>query len=312
MKGFLQVKINKIKIFYLLILGITFVVFLILAYLNISLKRQNSLLEIYPLPFVLNSQKYPEIQNPYEVVISAQGAVVLDRDSQATLFEKNPNLRFSPASTTKIMTALIALENFKLEDILTIRQAKIEGSLIEFEEGDQFTFEDLLYAMMLPSSNDAAAAIAQNYPGGEEAFVAKMNDKAKEFHLVDTYFSDPIGLLDERDYITPIDLARLASIALENQTLSKIVSTKTKEITDANGNVYSLRNLNRLLDLPGVSGVKTGFTQGAGQVLVTSKKINNESAEIIIVVMQSEDRFGDTQILLNYLDNNINYLSSHP
>src|SRR3989344_5585672 len=169
MRAYLRKKINKIKIFYLLILGITFAVFLILAFLNIQLKRQNSLLEIYKRPFDFNSQRYPQVQKPYGVAISAQGAVILDRDSQTILFEKNPNLRFSPASTTKIMTAIVALENFKPEDILTIRQAKIEGSLIEFEEGDQLTFEDLLYAMMLPSSNDAPAPIALNYPAGVEA-----------------------------------------------------------------------------------------------------------------------------------------------
>lgn len=312
MRGFLQVKINKVKIFYLLILGTVFAVFLILAYLNVSLKRQNSLLEIYPRPFTFTSQRYPETTNSYEPVISAQGAVALDRPSQVVIFEKNSKLRFSPASTTKIMTALVALDYFNLGDTLTINETNIEGSLLGFSPGEKFTFESLLYAMMLPSSNDATLAIAQNYPGGEVAFVAKMNEKAREFHLADTYFDDPIGLLDEKDYTTPIDLARLAGIALENFTLRQVVSTKSREIVSLSGKSYSLYNLNRLLDLPGVSGVKTGFTEGAGQVLVTSKKINDKNAEIVIVVMQSEDRFGDTQILLNYLDNNINYLSIHP
>src|SRR3989344_4648054 len=117
MRGFRQIKVNKIKTFYLLILGTVFAVFLILAYLNIQLKRQNSFLEIYPNPFSFNSQRYPEIANSYEVVISAQGAAVLDRQSQVFLYEKNPKLRFSPASTTKIMTALVALEYFKQQDI---------------------------------------------------------------------------------------------------------------------------------------------------------------------------------------------------
>lgn len=312
MRGFPKVKINKLKIFYLLILAAIFAVFLILAFLNIQLKRQNSELEIYPKPFTFKEQRYPVIASPNEKAISAEGAVVLDRASQVVLFEKNPNLRFPPASTTKIMTALIALDYFKLEDILTILQPNTQGSNLVFEQGEKFTFENLLYAMMLPSSNDASLAIAMNYPGGEEAFVAKMNEKAKELHLTDTHFNEPIGLLDEEDYTTPLDLARLAGVALENPTLAKVVSTKNKEITSIRGNVYFLQNLNRLLDLPGVSGVKTGFTEGAGQVLVTSKKTPDKDAEIIIVVMQSEDRFGDTQILLNYLDNNINFLSIHP
>ncbi|MBI2621333.1 MAG: D-alanyl-D-alanine carboxypeptidase [Candidatus Levybacteria bacterium] len=312
MRGFPEIKINKRKIFYLLILGFTFAVFLILAYINIALKRQNSDLEIYPKPLIYNSQKYPQIKNHQEVFISAKGAVVLDRDSYVVLYEKNPKLRFSPASTTKIMTALVALEYFKLDDILTIYQSNVEGSNITFEQGEQFTFENLLYALMLPSSNDAASAIAQNYPGEEAAFVAKMNEKAKELHLTDTFFGEPIGLLDEKVYTTPLDLARLAAQALENSTLAKVVSTRNREIVSLQGKNYSLYNINRLLDLPGVSGVKTGFTEGAGEVLVTSKKISGEGAEIVIVVMQSEDRFLDTQILLEFLNNNINYLSIQP
>lgn len=269
-------------------------------------------LEIYPNPLIFKSQKYPEIKNLYDVAISAQGGVILDKASGVVLFEKNPNLRFSPASTTKIMTALVALDHFQKNDVLTVYQPNVEGSVLGFSPGEKFTFESLLYAMMLPSANDATATIAQNYPGAEAGFVAKMNEKAREFHLVDTYFDDPIGLLDERDHTTPIDLARLAAASLDNPVLAKVVSTKNKQIVSLGGRVYSLQNLNRLLDLPGVSGVKTGFTEGAGQVLVTSRKMDSQDAEVIIVVMQSEDRFLDTQILLDYLDNNVNYLSIHP
>ena len=279
--------------------------------MNINLKLQNSHLETYPSPISFSPSLYPQIKYPYTPVISAQGAVVLDRASKVPLFEKNPKLRFSPASTTKIMTALVGLEYFKLDDVLTIFEPNVAGSNLVFEQGERFSFEDLLYAMMLPSSNDASLAIAQNYPGGEKAFITKMNTRAKEFRLIDTYFDDPVGLLDEKDYTTPVDLARLSSIALDNLVLREVVSTKNKIIVNESGKSYFLSNLNRLLDLPGISGIKTGFTEGAGQVLVTSKKIDGNS-EIIIVVMQSEDRFGDTQIILNYLDNNINYLSIHP
>lgn len=311
MKVHLPIKINKLKIFYLTILGVLFTVFILLSFLNTTLKRENSISDIYISPLTFDPQMYPEVEYRQSPIISAQGAIVLDRASQVPLFEKNPNLRFSPASTTKIMTALVALDYFKPEDVLTIGQANVEGSVLGLDPGERFTFEDLLYAMLLPSANDATLAIAQNYTGGEEAFVAKMNEKARSFHLKDTYYEDSIGLLDEKDYTTSIDLARLASLALQNPTFAKVVSTKNRQIKSLEGNEYVLYNLNKLLDLPGINGVKTGFTEGAGQVLVTSKKLG-ENRELIFVVMQSTDRFGDTEVLLNYLNSNVNYLSIRP
>jgi serine-type D-Ala-D-Ala carboxypeptidase (penicillin-binding protein 5/6) len=181
-----------------------------------------------------------------------------------------------------------------------------------FEKGEKITFENLIYAMMLPSSNDATLAIAQNYPGGEETFVAAMNQKARDLNLTNTQFADPIGLLDEEDYTSPLDLARLTSVAMKNTEFAKIVSTRKKEITNSVGKKYKIENLNVLLDIPGVNGVKTGFTEGAGQVLVTSRNIPGINKDLIIVVMQSEDRFGDTKLLLDFLENNINYQTIRP
>ncbi len=305
-------KINKVKIVYFVTLVIVFAAFSFLALLNIELKKQNSLIGIYTNPINFTPARYPQVNFSLAPVISAQGAVVIDKDSQVVLFEKNPNIRFSPASTTKIMTSLVALEYYEPSDILTIYKSNVEGTTLRFPLNEQFTFEDLLYAMMLPSSNDATQAIAENYPGGEKAFVARMNEKAKAYNLLDTYFEEPIGLLDEKDYTTAIDLARLTSIALENEVFSKVVATKSRQIQSLDGSKYIARNINILLDIPGVSGVKTGFTDGAGQVLVTSRNLPNENADLIFVVMQSQDRFGDTEILLNYLNNNITFLSIRP
>ncbi len=312
MKVSQRIKKNKIRIFYLVVLSIVFVIFLLLASVNFVIKRQIPKLNIYLNPLSYTPEEFPEIINNYPPEISAQGAIAMDRDSKVTLFEKNPNLRFSPASTTKIMTALIALEHYQMDDILTVYQGNTEGSVISLTPNEQFRFEELLYAMMLPSANDATKTIAQNYPGGEEAFVAKMNQKAKELGLNNTHFEDSVGLLDKGDYTTPIDLARLGSFAMQNPEFVKVVSTKNKTITNTEGKKYDIENLNILLDLPGVNGIKTGFTEEAGQVLVTSKKIAGTNKEVIIVVMQSLDRFGDSESLLNFLDNNINYLTTHP
>jgi D-alanyl-D-alanine carboxypeptidase len=209
------------------------------------------------------------------------------------------------------MTALTALDYFKRSDILTVKQATDEGSILGLVAGEKMTFENLLYALLLPSANDAALVIAQNYPGEEQAFVKAMNEKAKTLELFNTHYADPAGLVDEGDYTTPFDMARLASFAVQNPTLKKIVGTKEKVIGDTSGAlVYDLTNLNKLLGIDGVNGVKTGYTEEAGQVLVTSK--DEKGKTIIIVVMKSEDRFMDTAKLLDLVSNNLTYLSIHP
>ncbi|OGH11640.1 MAG: hypothetical protein A3B38_02900 [Candidatus Levybacteria bacterium RIFCSPLOWO2_01_FULL_36_13] len=254
---------------------------------------------------------YPVLKSSYLPQISANGAIIMDAKTKSVLYSKNPKLRFSSASTTKIMTAIVALDYFKTNDILTVKEATREGSILGVYNGEQFTLENLLYALLLPSANDAALTIAQNYPDGINSFVEEMNEKAGLFLLKNTHFGDPAGLLDKENYTTPFDLARLASFALDYPELAKIVSTQYKTITDVSGSsVYTLENLNKLLGTDGVNGVKTGYTEEAGQVLVTSKKEDGNT--IIIVVMGSDDRFFDTQKLLSLISGNLTYLSIHP
>jgi len=266
---------------------------------------------IFQQPLSAKVNDYPLLKNNITPEISAKAAIIMDKDSQVILYTKNPNLRFSPASTTKIMTALTALEYFGLTDILTVKSTGVEGSVIGLSAGERMTFGDLLYAMLLPSANDAAFVIAQNYPGGVEKFVNKMNGNARRFNLYNMHFGDPAGLLDYEDYATPIDLARLASIALDNKVLSQIVSSKRKIISDVDSkNTYEIFNLNKLLGFYGVNGIKTGFTDEAGGVLVTSKVESGHT--LIIVVLKSDDRFLDTERLINVISGNINYLSIRP
>src|SRR3989344_3560144 len=261
---------------------------------------------IFQPPISANVNEYPLLKNKAAPEISAKAAIIMDKDSQVVLYAKNPNLRFSPASTTKIMTALTALEHFNLTDILTVKSTGTEGSVIGLSEGERMTFGDLLYAMLLPSANDAAFVIAQNYPGGVEKFVNKMNENTRRFSLYNMHFGDPAGLLDHEDYTTPIDLARLASISMDNKVLSQIVSSKRKIISDVDSrNTYEIFNLNKLLGTNGVNGIKTGFTDEAGGGLVTSRIKNGR--KLIIIVMKSDDRFLDTQKLLNFVSD-VTYL----
>lgn len=256
--------------------------------------------------------------------VTAQAAIVLDDNSKVVLFTKNASYQFPMASTTKIMTALTALSYFKLDDVLTMGSDRVEGTVVGFKPSEKFFFKDLLYGMLLPSGNDAALAIAQNYPGGVSEFVKKMNENAQKFGLFHTHYSDSTGL-DEGDYTNALELARLSSIALKSPTFAEVVSTKEKTISNTSGtSVYRVSNLNKLLGAKGVNGVKTGFTQEAGGVLVTSKvqegKIirngislssyptsETEKHLFIIVVMKSQDRFADTEILMKNLAGNIGF-----
>lgn len=238
--------------------------------------------------------------------LPARAGIIIDDDAKVVLFAKNETSTYPMASTTKIMTALVGLDTFKFDDVLTVQSEQVEGAVVGLRKGERYTFENILYAMLLPSGNDAAVAIAQNFPGGENAFVAAMNDKAAEYHLTTMHFADPTGLSELND-TSALDLSRLASIAMKHDTFAKIAGTKSKIITDLSGtHRLSIGNLNRLLGTGGVNGIKTGFTEEAGGVLVTSRSEGGHL--VIIVVMGSLDRFADTELLLRLVSHSIDYI----
>lgn len=285
-----------------------FLVFLALYFINGEIEKDISQQHLLEFPLETQMHAYPFVDAIPLLPLSAQSAIITDTDSQVVLFAKNPELRFSMASTVKIMTALTALDYYKTDSLLTVQTGSVEGSVLNLPVGDQFYFEDLLYAMLLPSANDAAVVIADNYPGGAEAFIAKMNEKAKQWHLNNTHFSDPTGLQDDGDYTTVTDLARLGSLAIQNKTFTTVTGTKEKIIYNVSKTKqYPLTNLNRLLGTNGVTGIKTGTTEGAGEVLVTSVVANGHT--FIVVVMKSEDRFSDTGVLLNFIAQKVQFIT---
>lgn len=300
---------NVEKNLALLLIPLTlFLVFLLLNAINDYYTREIAKNQLIRFPVETQLSPYPFVNTLPLIPLSAKAAIVMDASSKVTLFEKNSELRFSMASTTKIMTALTALDYYKDDSVLTIQNTHVEGTKLGLLPGSQFYFKDLLYAMLLPSANDAAVAIADNYPGGSDAFVQKMNEKAQSIHLTSTHFADPTGLEDDGDYTTVTDLARLAAIAMQNQKFATIVGTKQKVITTIDArNQYALSNLNKLLGINGVTGVKTGTTEGAGEVLVTSAVAKGQT--FIIVVMNSEQRFTDTQALLQFVSQNVQFIT---
>ena len=210
-----------------------------------------------------------EIQASASVVdkpkINSRYAVVIDRESKRILYGKNSNEKTAMASTTKIMTAIIALENSKLEEeiIVSNRAANIGGSRLGLETGDKVSMNDLLYGLMLCSGNDAAVQIAETIGGDSKGFAVLMNKKAKELGLNNTHFVTPHGLDDKEHYTTAYELAILTDYALKNKKFAEIVNTKSKTIL-INGYQKQIHNTNELLGvLEGVNGVKTGFTNNA-------------------------------------------------
>lgn len=256
-----------------------------------SIPSQNSLAEIVipELPILPTTTT--------NLPVSAQSVLVFEKDSRTVVMQKQGTLRFAPASTTKIMTALVVLEHYDVNQYLvSFGVSEVQGSKMGLVEGEEIKVIDLLYGLMLPSGNDAAHVLAANYPGGPEAFMARMNAKAQELRLYNTKFYDPAGL-DDKNYTTAFDLARLALIALENNVFKQVVFTRYITVYDRMFMYeHRLENLNRLLYSDGIFGVKTGYTDEAGQVLVTSLESNGKT--YIIVVLKSEDRFSDTQTIL--------------
>lgn len=247
-----------------------------------------------------------------EPIINSRIGIIYDRKSGKVIWGKNENKRSAMASTTKIMTCIVVIENADLnaEVKVSAKAAGTGGSRLGLKKDDKITIKDLLYGLMLRSGNDAAVALAEYVGKDKEGFANLMNKKAKELGLKDTHFVTPHGLDDPEHYTTAYELAKIADYALKNEMFAKIVGTKEHTI-NINGYAKQLCNTNELLGyLQGVSGVKTGFTNNAGRCLVTS--INRNDFEIITVVLGADTkkiRTADSINLIEYAYENYKYLN---
>ncbi|MBM7623555.1 D-alanyl-D-alanine carboxypeptidase family protein [Sporohalobacter salinus] len=238
--------------------------------------------------------------------VTARAAIVVDVETGEVLYAKNPHKRRPPASTTKIMTGILAIENGKLDDKVTVsdRAAYTGGSSIWLANGETLKLEELLYGLLLNSGNDAAVAIAEHIGGSVEKFAQMMNRKAREIGALNTTFQNPNGLPKKGHLTTAYDLAMITRYALQNDKFANIVNTVRKTIS-WEGHEYgrSLLNTNRLLRrFDKVDGVKTGYTKAAGRCLVSSASGNNR--QVVSVVLKSRQMWHDSMKLLNYgLDN---------
>ncbi len=237
-----------------------------------------------------------------EMSISAQSACLIEAESGKAIYSKNADKRMHMASTTKVMTAIVAIESgISLDTIFkTPKEAVgVEGSSVYLAENEKITLEALLYSLLLASANDAAVAIAIQVAGSVEAFVILMNAKAQELGLSNTHFTNPHGLYDEEHYTTAHDLAHLMAYAMKNEIFAAITASQRKVFPREGEGVRVLINHNKLLKTyDGVIGGKTGFTKKSGRCLVSVAE--RDGLRLIAVTLNAPDDWRDHSTLYDF------------
>ena len=238
------------------------------------------------------------------IKVNARCAIAMDSKTKQVLFAQNADEIVPMASTTKILTALVAISQGNLEREVTISKnaSSIRGSRVKYEAGEKIKLMELLYGLLYKSGNDAAIAIAEDIGGSVEGFANIMNDYARSLGLVSSHFESPHGLDSAKHYTSAYDLALLTAKAMENEVFCEVCGTKT--ITrDVSGFTRDYNNINKILyRIPEANGVKTGYTGQAGKCLVSS--VRHEGRNIIIVVLNCTDRWNVTEQIYKYVSDN--------
>ncbi|GAB6170285.1 D-alanyl-D-alanine carboxypeptidase family protein [Clostridium carnis] len=242
--------------------------------------------------------------------VSARCAIAIDGSSKEVLWNQNGYEVVPMASTTKILTSLIAINYGNLDRKVTISKnaSSIRGSTVGYSAGEEITMRELLFGLMFRSGNDAAIAIAEDIGGSVEGFANIMNDFAKSIGIIDSHFESPHGLDSSKHYSSAYDLAILTSKGMESEVFREIVGEKV--ITKDKYNfTRDYQNINKILyRIPGANGVKTGYTGQAGKCLVSS--VNYEGRNIIMVVLNCVDRWNQTEKIFNYVINTNTFKST--
>jgi D-alanyl-D-alanine carboxypeptidase len=277
-------------------------------FLTLGFNKQVTLLDLWS-PFIEKIQGSEKTLPDY----TAKSVLIYDLTTNKTLYEHNSTSRMPMASLTKIMTAIVSLENKRADDSYTVVESDLVGEdSMGLSSNETLTQEELLYGLMLPSGNDASEVLASNFPGGGRAsFIQAMNDKAKALGLTDTIFSNPSGLQgDGVQHTTAADLLVITRYALDTFPLfGKIVSTYEYDIpaTDTHKEYDLFNETNLLTSYPGVKGVKTGYTPEAGLCLVTL--LDYQGHRIVGIILNSENR---REEMRNFLDYSLRQLNITP
>ncbi|MBD3279528.1 MAG: hypothetical protein GF390_02340 [Candidatus Pacebacteria bacterium] len=234
--------------------------------------------------------------------VSAQAVYVIDLPTAAVLLSKNNQQLLYPASTTKMITALVARETYALDQVLTVEsEASTEGNGMGLQLQEKISVANLLTGLLVNSGNDAAYTLANHHPQGYEGFIKAMNQKAQDLHLDQSHFKNPSGFDHPEQLTTAHDLAILAQALMQDEFLRNLVATPKIAVTDITGKInHYLVNTNSLLTSEaGVVGIKTGTTELAGEVLITQLETNAQ--QLLIVVMNSQHRYADTKKIINWI-----------
>jgi len=278
---------------------------------NISHPTQN--LDTYDINIsnIIRDVEQP-IKNPQNIspIIYSKASISLDRKSSTILYEDNAHDRLSIASLTKLMTALIIIEENQLDEVVQISQNanNTEGSTMYLRTGEEITVENLLKGLLINSANDSSVALAEHNSGSVEKFVEKMNARAQELGLINTHFANPNGLDNSNNYSSAYDIAKLGNYIYNNPIIKDIVDTQNENILSTNKEyTHNLHTTNHLLgNYPGIKGLKTGTTDWAGQCLISIAE-NENGNEIITVVLNSPDRFKETKVLTDWIFRSYNW-----
>lgn len=269
-------------------------------------RSENVLLASATIDATTQQSSTPPVKDSIHIspIIGAKGSIAMDLKTGTVLFEKNPDQRLKIASITKLMTLLVILEENQLDEVVTIsgNSDGTPGSTMFLKKGEQITVENLIYGALIQSANDAAVALAEHNAGSVDAFAVKMNNKAKDLGLSNTHFSNPVGLDDSDNYSSSRDIANLGKFLYHHRLIKKIATIKTTQVTSVSGDyTHQLESTNKLLDsYLKINGLKTGTTDDAGRCLIAIAE-NQEGHEIVTVVLNSQDRFGESKILIDWV-----------
>lgn len=240
-------------------------------------------------------------------IINAKSGIAIDLKTGGVLFAKNAHDRLSIASITKLMTAMLIMEESNFDEIAKIsaNAASVGGSRMDLKAGEEISVENLMYGVVIQSANDAASALAEHNAGTVEKFVQKMNQKALQFGLVNTHYSNPIGLDGKDNYSSAYDLAKLGKYIYQKQFIKEAALITEKEVTSVSKDLtHKLKSTNELLGRNELGihfkGLKTGKTEEAGLCLVSIAEDEN-GHEILTVLLNSPDRFKETKILADWV-----------
>lgn len=293
---------------------IDFLIIFLLLILNLFWLPTFSYWSIYPKNnFIIKNNKLLETKIPSVPIIklvskptlSALNYILVDVDTNKILLSQNINNKIFPASTTKLATALTALNLYPLDEVITINQEYTTGKVMELKINEKITVKSLVSALLVFSANDSAFSLANHYRTGIPGFVEQMNLLMSKYNLKNTHFTNVDGIHDDNHYSTIYDLSQLGRLSIKSSIVADVVKTKELTVSDVTNQIqHPLVSTNELLGIVSeIKGLKTGWTPEAKGCFIGLIEINGH--QVISVVSQSDDRFEDTKILVNWLKKNV-------